>query len=184
MTLIHRNACEVSVPTATALVFDSGDPRRILAGVSAKHSGLVLPGGKIDAADLVTASMDRAALTCIRRELAEEIGYAPETVTPFMVRRDPDADIRLVSASKLRECLVGPLVARLDDDEVVIARYGIPDHVFLAGVDPVMVHSTEELTRLVWIDCRTAPDAMFSAGHGDIVRRYAARFEPPAGEKA
>ncbi len=163
---------EVTVCTATAIVTSKYDPYRILVATSAKHKFPVLPGGKMETADLV-ADGDNPGLSCVLREIKEEIGT--DLLNPKYIGKatDPDRDIRLVPPSKLTAAVVVPtLPSNLPDDGKVKAHYGCPDHLFVGQVDETALTTTEELRNLKFIDIRTLGLGDLSAGHDVVVLAY------------
>jgi 8-oxo-dGTP pyrophosphatase MutT (NUDIX family) len=163
---------EVSVPTATAIVRSAEDAFRVLVGHSRKHNRPVLPGGKIERADIVSFSMLENAACCMSRELREEIGISDLTLSLYDVISDADADRRIVTVRSLRATLVEDAIRSLDDSQMVLARYGVPDFVFVASVQPELIKASDELLSLEWIDCRRLAPEMLAAAHGKIVKRY------------
>ncbi len=163
---------EVEVPTATAIVRSSTDPHVFLIGTSAKHAKAVLPGGKIDCQDLLYASIEKCAEVCISRELREELGSLPLFLQFIARTMDGERDVRTVAVETLRGTLAESAVCDLPDGTLVRARYGMPDYLFIAEVEPEGVRGSEELANLQWVDSRfLSPDAL-SAGHGELVARY------------
>lgn len=177
-TVVHndRLKCmatpEVLIPTATAIVCDSEDPWRILIGTSTKHEKPVLPGGKIDSADLVSSSLERCAAECIRRELREEIGCEPLTLRMLSVSSDRKRDVRTVALCTLSGSIAAQAVEMLNPDSMVTGRYGVPDFLFIAMIEAGAVQDTAELKHLTWVDCRTIQRESLSAGHSAFVERY------------
>ena len=163
---------EIEVPTATAIVCDRNNPYMILVGKSNKHALPVLPGGKIDQADILSASVLEAATTCITRELREEVHCASVHPVLFEIMNDRMRDPRVVSVSSLRGTLAEHLVQDLEDSAKVRACYGVPDYIFVVNVDRESVSPSSELTQLYWLDARDIESDTLSAGHGDVARRY------------
>lgn len=175
---VRASLVEVCIPTATAIIVNSIEPNLVLVGKSKKHPLPVMPGGKIDATDIGSVSLEAAASRCIIREIFEETRLVVDKVELFELRTDPERDIRLVSAGALRGTLAEVVVQNLPEDQVVLGRYGVPDYVFIVKVDPREFSDTEELKDLSWIDSRFVASETLSAGHGDIVMRYAAVTVP------
>ena len=165
-------AAEVTLSTASAIIASISDLYRILVADSAKHSRPVIPGGKMEAAD-VQSDAATPGLTCVLREVIEEIGTA--LLNPRCIGKavDPDRDIRLVPAEKLINAVVTPaLPESIAPDATVKAHYGCPDYIFTGQVDEAAISSTEELKRVRFVDIRTLGAGDLSAGHDVIVAAY------------
>lgn len=169
---------EILVPTATAILHDERDRYRVVVGVSAKHPLPVLPGGKIECADLAGgASPKEAAARCIRRELAEELqidrGIEPSL---WRITRATERDVRIVTAATVHDAIVfglrSPSLDELHPTQLVRACYGNPDFQFIAAVDPAQVHRSVELSEVRWLDLRDFKRGTLSAGHDEIVLAY------------
>ena len=168
---------EVTVSAASAIVASKEDPYRVLVADSAKHPRPVLPGGKVEAKDL-QADGGSPGLTCVLREVLEEIGTS--LLTPRYVGKatDPDRDIRLVPPSKLAGAVVTPpLPENLPSQGKVKAHYGCPDYLFVGQVDEKALTATEELKGLRFVDIRTLGPGDVSAGHDVIVLTYRKMLE-------
>lgn len=163
---------EVDIPTTTAIVCDSADPYLILVGSSAKHDRPVLPGGKIDRADIILPSMVECAETAVLREIGEETGAKSVQLKLFGIFSDSQRDIRMIPAGTLAGTIVEDAVRGLADNEMVLGRYGVPDYVFIVRVDRSEVSDSSELFNLTWIDIRTLGADSLAAGHPAIVQRY------------
>jgi 8-oxo-dGTP pyrophosphatase MutT (NUDIX family) len=162
----------IDVPTSTCILYDPEDPHMVLVGLSHKHSRPVLPGGKIDAADLVGINITEAAKVCIVREIKEEIGVEITSVELFDIVCHGDSDVRSVSASTLKDTLVSSEVSQVLPDMLVTARYGNPDYIFIGRVAPKDITPSAELYQLGFIDIRCIPSDALGAGHSEIIERY------------
>lgn len=162
----------IDVPTSTCILYDRSDPHLVLVGLSHKHSKPVLPGGKIDSADLDGTNLKNAALSCIVREIREETGANINDVRLFDVFCHGDADVRSVPASTLKDTLVSSEAPQFPADMLVTARYGNPDYVFIGEIGAEDVAPSAELYQLGFIDIRSVPPGALGAAHSGIVERY------------
>jgi 8-oxo-dGTP pyrophosphatase MutT (NUDIX family) len=163
----------IDVPTATIILAAKEDPYLVLIGTSNKHDRPVLPGGKIDSADIVGLSLEEAAKRAALRELTEELsGVVPEQLQFFMRRESLGEDMRLVPARMLRDSLVAATVEDYPDDTLVHARYGSPDFLFLGQVSVGAVGGSSELAMVGFVDVRFMPANALSASHGAILSDY------------
>ncbi len=163
---------DVEVPTATVILRDPKDHFLVLVGRSKKHLGEILPGGKIDRADLVGTSLKVAAERTIRREIAEEVGTIAHGLVLFTSRPRGNGDLRRVRADTLKGSLVEDAVKDFAPNARLVARYGVPDFVFLGTVSPGQVRSTDELVAVRWLDLRCEDLSLLSAGHGQLLQHY------------
>lgn len=91
---------EVTVSTASAIVTSTNDPYRILVAYSEKHPKPVIPGGKVETEDLASDA-ESPGLTCVLREVKEEIGTDLLNATYVGKAQDPDRDIRAREESRV-----------------------------------------------------------------------------------
>ena len=175
-------AC-IRIPTATAIVHQRGQPFRILVGQSAKHFGLILPGGKIDRADLRTASMEDAATACIKRELVEEIGVLPSSLKLLAVTRSLKRDVRTISADSLKGTLVEEMIASMAPEQLVKGIYGYPDYLFVASMDLRETREGEELRGFRVLDCRSFASEIIGAGHRSLIGVYVRSLSEARGHR-
>jgi ADP-ribose pyrophosphatase YjhB (NUDIX family) len=152
---------EVTVSTASAIVRSKDDPYRVLVADSEKHPKPVIPGGKVP------------GLSCVLREVKEEVGTELLNPTYLGKAQDPDRDIRLVPAKKVSSAVVEPeLPNGVAADAMVKAHYGCPDYIFVGEVDEAALTDTEELKGRRFIDIRKIGPGDLSAGHDVILLTY------------
>jgi 8-oxo-dGTP pyrophosphatase MutT (NUDIX family) len=133
------------VSDASAIVISKDDACRVLVVDSEKHPKPVIPGGKVETEDLASDAGSRG-LSCVLREVKEEIGTDLLNPTYLGEAQDPDRDIRLVPAKKVASAVVEPaLPAGISADATVRAHYGRPDYIFVGQVDEAALTDTEEL---------------------------------------
>ena len=170
---ISEEPLEILVPTVTAIIRSSDNPYEILIGTSDKHPLPVLPGGKIDRADLVSTSILEASNNAVHREIQEETAVTIEKITFFFEWQDRERDVRVVPARNLRESLVGEFLHEKRDDFLVNARYGVPDFVYIVDAKKELLPDSSELRQLSWVDLRKDRESLkLSAGHLEIIHRY------------
>ena len=162
----------IYIPTATAIVHEPSLPFKILVGESAKHSGLVLPGGKIDLTDGLSSNLEQAAHACIARELEEEVHAPPLTLRLIAITHGQTRDSRIIRAGSLLGTLVEDLVRSIDPEVPIEGLYGNPDYLFDVEVRSEAVRATEELRHLQWIDCRELSGIPLGAGHAALIELY------------
>ena len=163
---------KVNVSTASAIVISKDDPYRVLVADSEKHPKPVIPGGKVEAEDLALDA-GSPGLSCVLREVKEEIGAVLLNPTYLGKAEDPDRDIRLVPAKKVASAVVKPpLPSGISADATVRAHYGCPDYIFVGHVDETALTDTEELKGRRFIDIREIGPGDLSAGHDVIVLTY------------
>jgi 8-oxo-dGTP pyrophosphatase MutT (NUDIX family) len=162
----------VNVPTVTMILHAAGDASAVVIGWNSKHAQPVLPGGKIDAADLIGTGMLDGAWAAAKREIAEELGCSAVELSFRGRFHDPGRDVRIVPARTLRATLVGAEVAALDDTAPVEARYGNPDYVFFGAVNPSEVKRTAELHEVAFVDATRLPKGTLAAGHDAYLEMY------------
>lgn len=165
---------EIDIPTTTSIVYDRADPWFIVIGSSEKHNRPVLPGGKIDRADMISPSMKECAAVAALREIWEEVGARPDQTTLIDVSSNRERDTRLVRADSLAGTLVEEAVSALRADDLVLGHYGVPDYLFAAAVARDDVTPSRELSSLKWVDIRTLDPESLAAGHYAHVLRYLA----------
>lgn len=165
-------SCEVTVSTASVLIASRADPYRILVAVSQKHPHPVIPGGKVELADLARDA-GVPGLSCVLRETLEEIGTCLMSARFIGMARDPDRDIRVVPVQKLMGALVSPpLAGDISPASMIKAHYGCPDYIFTGWVEESCIRATEELKRLRFVDVRSLAPGDLSAGHDVIAYAY------------
>lgn len=165
-------AAEVTVATASAIVISKDNPYRVLVADSEKHPKPVIPGGKVETEDLASDARS-PGLSCVLREVKEEIGTDLLDPTYLGKAEDPDRDIRLVPAKKVASAVVEPaLPAGISADAIVRAHYGCPDYIFVGRVDEAALADTEELKGRRFIDIRDIGPGDLSAGHDVILLTY------------
>lgn len=163
---------EVTVSTASAIVRSKDDPYRVLVADSEKHPKPVIPGGKVERED-VTSDAKAPGLSCVLREVKEEVGTELFNPTYLGKAQDPDRDIRLVPAKKVSSAVVEPeLPNGVAADAMVKAHYGCPDYIFVGEVDEAALTDTEELKGRRFIDIRKIGPGDLSAGHDVILLTY------------
>jgi 8-oxo-dGTP pyrophosphatase MutT (NUDIX family) len=171
-------SADVMVSTASAIVRSKSDPYRILVAKSAKHKFPVIPGGKVERSD-ISADAETPGLSCVVREVEEEIGT--KLLNPHYLGKatDPDRDIRVVPAKKVAEAVVEPqLPSDISEDAMVRAHYGCPDYIFVGEVDESAISkNTEELSDVQFIDIRDLQPGELSAGHDVVVLTYRAMLD-------
>jgi 8-oxo-dGTP pyrophosphatase MutT (NUDIX family) len=171
-------AADVTVSTASAIVASKSEPYRILVAKSAKHKFPVIPGGKVERSDL-SADAETPGLSCVVREVEEEIGTKLLNPRYLGKATDPDRDIRVVPAKKVAEAVVEPqLPSGISEDAMVRAHYGCPDYIFVGEVDESAISKdTEELSDVRFIDIRELQPGELSAGHDVVVLTYRAMLD-------
>ena len=170
---------EVTVSAATAIITPLRDPTRVLIGDSEKHTLPVLPGGKLEAADI--SAEGPPGLRCVVREVQEEIGAKLRNARLVAIATDPDRDIRLVKPSRLAGALVSPpLALHLPDSVCVKAHYGCPDYIFVGSVREEDIKPSEELKNPRFVPISSLDAGSLSAGHDVLVLWYRIMLEQKA----
>ena len=168
-------AAEVNVSTASAIIFSPDNPYLVLIGNSTKHTKPVLPGGRIETTD-AKLDVNNPGLSCLNREIKEELGT--ELLNPKYIGKasDPNRDIRFVSYDKLINVVTDPplqdMNLKLPDKVLVKARYGNPDFIYTGTVDTNSIKETEELFNHRFIDTKKLKIGSLSVGHDIILLHY------------